>query len=56
MGLLGGLLKTTEGLVKTGLGVAADIVTLGTNAIEDEPYTKKGLDKLGEGINEIFED
>lgn len=56
MGLFGGLLKVTEGVIKTGIGVAADVATLGTNAIEDEPYTAKGLRKLKEGFNETMED
>ena len=56
MGLFGGLLKVVEGTVKTGIGVVADIVTLGTNAIEDEPYTAKGLRKMKEGLDETLED
>ncbi len=56
MGLLNGLIGTAAGVVKTGLGVAADVVTLGANAIEDEPYTAKGLRNLKNGIDEIFED
>jgi hypothetical protein len=56
MGLFGGLLKVTEGLVKTGIGVVADVSTLGTNAIEDEPYTSKGLRKIKEGFDEAMED
>lgn len=56
MGLFSGLLKVTEGVVKTGIGVAADVMTLGTKAIEDEPYTAKGLRKLKEGFDETMED
>jgi hypothetical protein len=56
MGLFGGLLKVAEGTIKTGLGVVADVATLGTNAIEDEPYTAKGLRKLKEGFDETMED
>jgi len=56
MGLFGGILKITEGVVKTGIGVAADIATLGTNAIEDETYTAKGLMDVKKGLNKTFED
>jgi hypothetical protein len=56
MGLLKGLLKIAEGTVKTGIGIVADVATLGTNAVEDEPYTKKGLRKLKEGFDETMED
>jgi hypothetical protein len=55
MGLFG-LIKVAEGVVKTGIGIAADAATLGTNAIEDEPYTAKGLRKLKEGFDETMKD
>ena len=56
MGLLGGLNKLVKGVVKTGIGVAADVVTLGTNAIDDELYTAKGAKTIKDGLEEIFED
>jgi hypothetical protein len=56
MGLLKGLGKIVQGTIKTGIGIVADVATLGTNAIEDEPYTKKGLRKMKEGFDETMED
>jgi len=56
MGLLKGLGKIVGGTIKTGIGIVADVVTLGTNAIEDEPYTAKGLRKIKEGLDETLED
>lgn len=55
MGLLSGLVGVAFGTVKTGIGIAADVVTMGTNAIDDELYTKKGLREIGEGFEDIFE-
>ena len=55
MGFLSGIINTASGVVKTGLGVAADVVTLGSGDDSGESYTEKGLDSLGEGLDDLFE-
>jgi len=57
MGLFGGLLDVTTGLIKTSVGVVADVATLGSKALDgEESYTEKGLKSIGKGLDKTFED